>query len=161
MCAARLKAGISYAELRPAFARAALAHYAQFGHSAIYVLKTGQLLERLDGDAAEPLLLALTRSLVRAWREEKLPEFRGYDKALAKWADGGDAPIEADDLTGLNVDAVLKRVLQSAGRPARELYDALLGAAGWNLAAFRPRSGRCDRTIRSPTMSAGSTSPMR
>ena len=50
-----------FAELRPAFARAALAHYAHFGHSAIYVLKTGQLLaKRPEGAAAEPLLLALT-----------------------------------------------------------------------------------------------------
>ena len=44
---------------------AALAHYADFGHSAIYALKIGQLVKRLGGEAVEPLLLALTRSLVR------------------------------------------------------------------------------------------------
>lgn len=128
-----LDAGLSYSELRPALARVALAHYAQFGHSAIYVLKTGQLLERLDGEAAEPLLLALTRSLVRAWREEKLPEFRFYEKALASWNDGGDAPIASADLVRLNAEAILKRVLQSAKRQPCELYDALMGAAAWNL----------------------------
>ena len=127
-----LEAGIPYSKLRPAFARVALAHYALFGHSAIYVLKIGQLLERLDGAATEPLLLALTRTLVRAWREEKLPEFRGYDKALAGWADGGDAPIAAENLVRLNADAILKRLLKSAKRPVRELYDALMGAAAWN-----------------------------
>ena len=128
-----LKAGIPYSNLRPAFARVALAHYAQFGHSAIYVLKTGQLLERLDGEAAEPLLLALTRSLVRAWREDKLPEFRFYAAALASWPDGGEAPIASEDLIGSSADAVLKRVLRSAKRPPGEIYDALMGAAAWNL----------------------------
>lgn len=131
-----LKAGIAYAEMRPAFARAALAHYADFGHSAIYVVKIGQLIDALDGEAAEPLLLALTRGLVRATREDRLPEFRAYNAALAGWADGGDMPIKAADLTGRNVNTVLTRLLQSAKRPVRELYDALLEAAGWNLLHF-------------------------
>ena len=30
----------------------------------------------------------------------------------------------------------MKRALASSGRPARELYDALLGAAAWNLLHF-------------------------
>ena len=68
---------------------------------------------------------------MRAWREEKLPEFRGYENALAKWADGGDAPIAGADLVGLNTDAILDtRCCNSARRPVREIYDALLGAAG-------------------------------
>ena len=32
---------------------AALAHYADFGHSAIYVLKTGQLIDRLGNTVSE------------------------------------------------------------------------------------------------------------
>jgi nitrite reductase/ring-hydroxylating ferredoxin subunit len=134
-----LKARIPYADLRPAFGRAALAHYADFGHSAIYAVKIGQLLETLDGEAAEPLLLALTRSIVRARREEKLPEFRFYEQALSGWGDGGVALVTASELTGKNVNAVLTRLLQSAGRDPHELYEALLGAAGWNLLHFDTR----------------------
>jgi hypothetical protein len=81
-----LAAGLTYGHLRPAFAEAALAHYADFGHCAIYTFKTGQLIARLDdSQATEPLLLALTRMLVRATREERLPEFRFYAKALTAW----------------------------------------------------------------------------
>lgn len=131
-----LAEGRAYTELRPAFAAAALAHYSDFGHCAIYTLKTGQLIERLGDDVTEPVLLALTRMLVRATREEKLPEFRSYDGALARWDGRGAATIAADDLIGLSINAILERVLRSSGRPWRELYDALLGAAAWNLLHF-------------------------
>jgi hypothetical protein len=73
---------LPYASLRAAIGEAALAHYAAFGHCAIYTLKAGQLIEGLGEQVAEPVLLALTRMLVRARREERLPEFRGYTKAL-------------------------------------------------------------------------------
>jgi len=128
-----LGAGMSYAALRPTFGEAALAHYADFGHSAIYTFKIGQLIARLGDDARTPLLLALTRSLVRATREERLPEFRFYAKALASWDGKGQAPARAEDFIGLSIDAALTRLLQSSARPLRELYDALLGAAAWNL----------------------------
>lgn len=128
--------GLSYEKLRPAFAEAALAHYADFGHCAIYTFKSGQLISRLDDDAAEPLLLALTRMLVRSTREERLPEFRFYAKALAAWDGEGSEPVRADDFTGASIDGALKRTLASSGRNVREVYDALLGAAAWNLLHF-------------------------
>jgi hypothetical protein len=87
------------------------------------------------------LLLALTRSIVRARHEEKLPEFRFYGQALNKWENGGTAPIAASDLIGKNVNAVLRRLLESAGRDSHELYEALLGAAGWNLLHFDAQFG--------------------
>ena len=43
----------------------------------------------------------------------------------------------------------------------RELYDALLGAAAFNLLQFDTAFERGDRQPDSPTMSAGSTSHMR
>jgi nitrite reductase/ring-hydroxylating ferredoxin subunit len=131
-----LTARIPYAQLRPVFAEAALAHYADFGHCAIYTLKAGQLIERLGGEVSEPVLLALTRMLVRATREERLPEFRAYAPALSAWNGQGAEPARAEDFVGLSVDAILARVLRSSGRPVRELYDALLGAAAWNLLHF-------------------------
>ncbi|HZZ86702.1 MAG TPA: Rieske (2Fe-2S) protein [Caulobacteraceae bacterium] len=131
-----LRAGLSYAELRPWLADAALAHYADFGHSAIYVLKAGQLVERLGEAVQAPMLEALIRQLIYARREDRLPEFRGYAAALAAWPDGGARSVSVDDLCGLSVAAALKRVAASARRPTVELFDALLGAAGWGLLHF-------------------------
>ena len=128
--------GIPYAEMRPAFAEAAFAHYADFGHCAIYVLKAGQLIERLGSDVAEPLLLALTRMLVRATREERIPEFRKYADALKTWNGHGFTAAAPDDFVGLSIDAILERMLVSSARDPREVYDALLGAAAWNLLHF-------------------------
>lgn len=127
---------VPYAAIEPALAEAALAHYADFGHCAIYVHKTAQLIERLGESVVEPCLLALTRMLVRATREERLPEFRGYVAALAGWSDKGGAPARARDFIGLSVDGVLKRTSESSGRPMREVYDALVGAAVFNLLHF-------------------------
>ncbi|MBI3675680.1 MAG: Rieske 2Fe-2S domain-containing protein [Proteobacteria bacterium] len=128
--------GVSYDQLSPALGEAALAHYADFGHSAIYTINTGELIARLGGVAREPLLLALTRQLVRATREERLPEFRFYDKALGAWDNSGNDMARAQDFVGLSIDGALKRALRSSGRPPREIYDALLGAAAWNFLHF-------------------------
>ena len=128
--------GLPYASLRAAIGEAALTHYAAFGHCAIYTLKAGQLIERLGEKVAEPIVLALTRMLVRARREERLPEFRGYGKALTEWDGCGAAAARASDFIGLSIDGALRQTLACAGRPMRELYDALLGAAAFNLLHF-------------------------
>jgi nitrite reductase/ring-hydroxylating ferredoxin subunit len=131
-----LAAGLTYADLRPALAETALAHYADFGHSAIYVLKAGQLIERLGDVVTRPVLQALIRQLIYARREDRLPEFRGYAGALAGWSSRRAEPASAEDFIGLSTAAILKRLSASAGRPPAELFDALLGAAGWNLLHF-------------------------
>ncbi len=56
-----LSSGMSYPDLEPWLAEVALAHYADFGHSAIYVFKCGQLIEQLGNDVLEPVLFALAR----------------------------------------------------------------------------------------------------
>ena len=127
---------IPYARLRSAFGEAALSHYADFGHSAIYTLKAGQLIERLGEDAKEPILFALVRQQINATREERLPQFRFYAKALDAWDGTGRERANASDFIGLTIDGALKRALASSGRPAREIYDALLGAAAFNLLHF-------------------------
>jgi len=131
-----LQDGVSLGEISRTLGRAALAHYADFGHSAIYTFKTRQLIERLGPQSAEPILLALVRSLTNATREERLPEFRTYGKARADWDPTQTASVVAEDFVGLSIEAVLGRVLQSAGQEPRKLYDALLGAAAWNLLHF-------------------------
>ena len=110
--------------------------------------KPGQLIERLGEEVTEPVLLALTRMLVRARREERLPEFRGYAKGLAEWDGSGAAPARVSDFIDLGVDGALRRTLASSGRPMRELYDALLGAGLFNLLHFDAAFERAtDNTI--------------
>ena len=125
-----LGAGLGFRDLEPALAEAALAHYQDFGHSAIYVYKTGQLIDRLGPETAEPLLLNLVRSLVYASREDLIPEFRAYAGALARWdgAGAGAEPVAAEDLRRLSVPKVFERALRSTG-DRKALFDALLGAA--------------------------------
>ena len=130
-----LAEGLSYADLERPLARAALAHYADFGHSAIYVYKTGQLIERLGPSVTEPLVLLLVRSLIYATREDLIPEFRAYGKALAAWDGAGSEAVKSEDLIGLSVPKALARVNRSSADPAA-LYDALLGAGAWQMLHF-------------------------
>lgn len=80
-----LAAGARVADLVPALAACALAHYADFGHSLIYVVKTAELAERLGSRVDAPLLGLLVRSFCYATREDLLPEFRAYRAARERW----------------------------------------------------------------------------
>jgi nitrite reductase/ring-hydroxylating ferredoxin subunit len=133
-----LAEGKAYADLRPTLSEAALAHYADFGHSAIYVLKAGQLIDRLGG-AVEPVLIALTRQLIYARREDRLPEFRAYAPTLARWGEGSAKAVTARALSGQPVKRVLERLCAAASRPVHETYAALVGAAAWNMLHFDAR----------------------
>ena len=130
-----LAEGLGYRELEAPLAEAALAHYQDFGHSAIYVYKTGQLIERLGPAVAEPLLLALVRSLVFATREDLIPEFRKYGEALAAWDGRGERQVGAEDLARLSVPRALALSLEASADP-KALYHALLGAAARQFLQF-------------------------
>jgi nitrite reductase/ring-hydroxylating ferredoxin subunit len=127
---------IPYANLQPVLGEAALAHYADFGHNAIYALKAGQFIERLGENTREAVLLAHVRQLVQARREERLPEFRLYARALEGWSAGRNSAISQESFAGANVEHALRHLLDSSGRDPRELFDAVLGAAGWNMLHF-------------------------
>ena len=121
-----------------ALARAALAHYADFGHSLIYVaVKAVRLIERLGPRVAPPLLLSLARSLVYARREERLPEFRHYATALRDWdrARTRTAP-KAGAFRGLNAKNALTLAARHGGADPHELHRALLAANAHNMVAF-------------------------
>lgn len=92
-----LAAGLGAEDLAPALYGAALAHYADFGHSLIYTAKTLALIDRLGGAVALPLLLMLARSLCYATREDLVPEFRDYAARLTAWGTGDESspPLEA------------------------------------------------------------------
>ena len=142
--------GLGFADLEHGLARAALAHYADFGHSIIYVSKAGRLIERLGPRVAEPLLLSLVRALVFAWREDQVPEFRHYATTLESWGHGpnGTAPTAAD-FSGLNSKNAMKLAARHGGGDALALYQALLGVNAENMLAYDMRyQERTDGSIR-------------
>ena len=130
--------GQHFAELERVLTAAALRHYADFGHSLIYVVHTGRLIERLGLRVEAPLLLSLLRSLINARREDLIPEFRGYAKALRAWPraetpPAGGRPALADVLDR-SIDATMTTVVQQAEHASAEnLYGTLLAASAMNL----------------------------
>ncbi|MGB1311966.1 MAG: Rieske (2Fe-2S) protein, partial [Leucothrix sp.] len=80
-----LRDGLQFSDFERGLTRAALAHYNDFGHSLIYVTKVGYLIETLGLAVAEPLLLSFVRGMIFASREDKIPEFRQYQKTLDTW----------------------------------------------------------------------------
>ncbi len=130
-----LASGLGYDDLLPVLVEAALSHYANFGHAAIYVEKTAKLVKQLGTEVEQPLLLALVRALIFGTREDLIPEFRAYGKALDAWDSRGDAPVTGEDFHGLSVREALARALLSSGR-REELYAALVEASAWNLLHF-------------------------
>lgn len=115
--------------------RAALAHYQDFGHAAIYADKVRRLMAELGPEVEEPLLLWLVRTLCYSTRENLTPEFLPYGELLVEWDGNAKKPVSAEDFRGLSVREALARTLESGGRP-KDLFDALLGAAAWNLLHF-------------------------
>ncbi len=145
-----LSAGLGFADLERALSAAALRHYADFGHSLIYVVHTGRLIQRLGPAVEAPLLLALVRSLVASSREDLIPEFRAYAPALEAfpaWGRNGAADSQA--FRGKPVKETLAAVVEAAGAAAPEtLYRALLGAAATDMLMFDTSWGtRTDNSI--------------
>jgi len=145
--------GLHFADLERPLSAAALRHYADFGHSLIYVVHTGRLIARLGRSVEAPLLLALVRSLVNASREDLIPEFRGYAKVLADWPKAnGHAPGEAlrvDDILDRSIDAAMTTVAKAArDATAEDLYRVLLGGNAMNLLRYDMRfQQRTDNTV--------------
>jgi nitrite reductase/ring-hydroxylating ferredoxin subunit len=135
LCLGALEQGMAYKDIEPALARAALAHYQAFGHSAIYVHKIGELTEHLGQDSLKPALLGLLRHLIYARREDLIPEFRQYASNLEAWTGGGDAAVSLQDFTGLSVNKAMARAQLSSANP-ENLYQALLGTSAWNYLHF-------------------------
>jgi len=127
-----LAAGLHFPDLERAFTRAALAHYADFGHSLIYVAKAGGLIARLGPAVEAPLLLSLARSLIYATREDLIPEFADYAGARKAWGGDSRAP-SVGDYAGLNVRRALALTAAHGEAPPATLYRALLGANARNL----------------------------
>jgi len=123
--------GLSWADFEPYLAEAALAHYQDFGHSLIYVYKTGELIERLGADGVlEPLTLMMVRSLVYASREDLIPEFKAYGPALEAWDGAGGTVPEAEALKAGRLASILAALSGGSGKPLAT-YDAAMDASSW------------------------------
>jgi nitrite reductase/ring-hydroxylating ferredoxin subunit len=147
---------LEWSDLEPWYARAAFAHYNDFGHAAIYVLKTGSLLRKLRGLDPLKLLLPLTRMLCYATREDLLPDFRLYGEAAASTEATGTAEgwIDGAPLSGSNVKEALAWTRAGLARHAPlVLYSALLEAGAVNLLRFNETLQRA--SFRSVSRSAG------
>ena len=127
-----LSAGLHFPDLERGFTRVALAHYADFGHSLIYVAKAGGLIAKLGPAVEAPLLLSLARSLIYATREDLIPEFADYAGARKAWGGDSRAP-SVGDYAGLNVRRALALTAAHGVAPPATLYQALLGANARNL----------------------------
>jgi len=132
-----LAEGLSPRDLLPTLVSAALAHYADFGHSLIYAVKTVELAHRLGAQSAGPLLLMLVRSLIYAAREDRLPEFRdyaGHHRAWGRDTPGKAAPLEAQALRGTSARSAMAVVAAwSAHFTPEAIFAVLVEAAAWIL----------------------------
>ena len=125
--------GLTWPDIERGFARAALAHYADFGHSAIYTFKMRALSDHLgDAESLLALCLQLTRSFVFATREDLIPEFKAYGASLAAWSGDGVEEIDPEVFRKGSVKGLLGKISQSSAEPVA-LYDALMGAGSWQM----------------------------
>jgi nitrite reductase/ring-hydroxylating ferredoxin subunit len=130
-----LQSGLTPDDLLVVLATAALAHYAGFGHSLIYVAKTVELTRRL-GAVEEPLLCLLVRSLIYARREDLLPEFRDYAARLTEFGQLSPSvlPLDPATLRGMAPKTAMAAVAQWGGsHPPEAIFRVLVQAAAWNL----------------------------
>jgi nitrite reductase/ring-hydroxylating ferredoxin subunit len=130
-----LDAGLGWTDMERGFARASLAHYLDFGHGAIYVLKTGELIAHLGEGVKKPLLLMLTRGLISAWREDLIPEFRNYAAELAGWNQSKDKMVTPNDFHGMGPKQAMALAARATQTPD-DLYDVLLEMNAQSVLAF-------------------------
>jgi nitrite reductase/ring-hydroxylating ferredoxin subunit len=108
--------GRHWSDLEEAFATASLAHYQDFGHAAIYVYKTKQLIERTGECVARPTMLALCRSLCYATREDLIPEFSEYRPVFESLDLASINDQTTKQTTGLNSNQVFRASIRKALR---------------------------------------------
>ena len=77
-----LQQGKKWHDWEVTLATAALSHFNDFGHSAIYIVKMGQLIEALGEELHGPVALALIRSLCYTTREDLLPAFSTHQETM-------------------------------------------------------------------------------
>jgi nitrite reductase/ring-hydroxylating ferredoxin subunit len=77
-----IEAGFGPDELRPWLVGVVADHHLGYGHGAIYLQKTFEMLERLGWDRAPTVLPHLVIAHLAMTREDRLPYMRGFVRAL-------------------------------------------------------------------------------
>ncbi|MBT5267793.1 MAG: Rieske 2Fe-2S domain-containing protein [Rhodospirillaceae bacterium] len=140
-------AGPGYEALAEPLARAAAAHYQDFGHSMIYSRKAPELIAALGEEMAEPVYLMLVRGMVFARREDLIPEFSAYRPARDAWDGSGTGTPKAADFHTAGVKKAVSLCLDASADPIG-LYHALLEASCWQMLHFELNySLRHDRPV--------------
>ncbi|WP_020398840.1 Rieske (2Fe-2S) protein [Kordiimonas gwangyangensis] len=126
--------GLGFQAVKPVFEALIFAHYAGFGHPAIYLMKAEQLIDALGQEVAEPLALSLARYLCHAAREDLIPEFKGFADYLA--LEPGFSPVpKVECLSGQSVRQVFALTAASNAH-VHEMWEALLAASAMNMLRF-------------------------
>jgi hypothetical protein len=135
--------GLHFADLEPAMAAAALAHYNDIGHTLIYLMHVRRLIERSGVKVEQPLLLAWLRSLILATREDLLPDFRRYADALATWRNRTQQSVRSEHLDFVQdrlVEGRVRDVRGSTSSPRTEVRS--VRPEPFDFAQDRPVEGR-------------------
>lgn len=129
--------GLTWSEVEEALTTAALAHFNDFGHSLIYVLKSSELSEQLGETVDAALILACVRSLCFTTREDLIPEFSDYAPALERVTKFRTGEREAMDASAFfpasTKDALRLTVDALAEHSAETVHGALLCAEAKNV----------------------------
>ena len=150
---ARSTHGLHFADLEPALAAAALAHYNDFGHTLIYLMHVRRLIERLGAGVEKPLLLAWLRSLISRRARTCCPIFaatpmrsrRGPRRQAAAAAARCRAPTRSK---GNRCATCSTRRVAAAGNAPLDLYFALMEAGARHLLRFDERHAlRTDNSV--------------
>lgn len=151
-----LARGFGRAELQPWFIGACCDHFLNFGHGLIYSTKVFDLLDAAGWESAPSLLVGLLHDIVTGTREDSLPPWgwwrkamQGYQPKFAEWHRLSDAtacldvtagPDEAlvEALLGSKREAALGAVAErfERGVAAGVIVDSLVTAAAERLRRF-------------------------
>ncbi len=125
--------GLHFNDLEKALVEIALKHYNDFGHSLIYVQKTSYLINKLGIEVEKPLTLSLVRSIIKATREDLLPDFKNYSKYLMS---KGQITKE-DNIFLSNINKSMQTVLDLLEtKNIKEVYEIILDSNSKNLLYF-------------------------
>ena len=149
-----IQRGWGRTEIEPWLFQAVSAHFLDFGHQLIYLIKMMELLERVQFEHADPIVGSYVFGIVNGTREDLLPEWRSLnshlDELSGEWdslytastagADpewSGASTLTAAVLDGRRGEAfsALTEALRNRA-PIRSVIDSLCEAASHRMIRF-------------------------
>ena len=136
ICMGAFEADLDFSKLKPLFQRHIFAHYAGFGHPAIYLMKAECLISQLGASIEKTLCLQLTRYLCLAAREDQIPKFKVFRGLMNKPQKslGPKLPF-ASELVHLTTRQLLPLVDTSSDSNIMK-WESLLAAAAVSMLMF-------------------------